>query len=567
MKRKYIIAFIFLILLLTIPNILAFIIAKDVVGWGMHTLYLLSTIAFYLLGLSILKQRTFFRVYSPFLLIGAVEIVYLILNQATTSLMFIYTIVKAELGEFLELVSTYWPIVFIFVPLWTGYFIANRKHIPKNYLFENKLIRYSVAAACCLFFIISASAISLHKHKHHDADTAFIALSKTCPINLVVQSVHLADMWDDMNGEAQSKLQDFSFGIPAKQDSEPEIVLLLIGETSRYQNWGINGYHRNTTPLLAAQPNLISYDSCFTIANLTAVSVKYLLSRATPHDKDITRFERTLPEAFHEAGYQTAWIANQSYTNRYLSRIAYSCDYLYYHKKELPRYYLDTVLLPPLQQFLADTICPKQFIVIHSLGSHFKYSSRYPESFQIYTPDMKSVDWVQLLDSAHLKRENIGATVTNTAAIDALREVLVNSYDNSITFVDFFINGVIESLKQTHKPALLLYVGDHGENLLDDDRNMMLHGTYSGSVYEWHVPLFIWTSDEYAALHPEKVQALKDNKTKHISTMNIYHSLLNMAQVDYPLLEADKCIDSTSLVPDTLRWGLDANLELCILPD
>ena len=568
MKRKYIISFIVLLLFLLLPNILGLIVARDVTGFGMNLMYLLATVAFYLLGLTVFKQRTFFYVYSPLLLFNAVELVYQILNQATTSLLFIYTIVKAEHGEFMELLMTYWPILFIFIPAWILYFYLNHKFLPKDYLIKNKTIRISLLSLIVIFFAVSAIVLSSSNHKDKPVSDAWQGVVKACPINLAVQSVQLASIWDDMNGEAQSRLDDFHFGIQKKTDEEPEILLLLIGETSRYYNWSINGYERPTSPLIEQQKNLVSYDSCFTIANLTAVSVKYMLSRATPHDIELASKEKSLPEAFQEAGYSTAWIADQSFMNSYLNRIAYTCDYLYYHPhEELQRKYLDTVLLAPLQQYIATEENPKKFIVIHSLGSHFKYSSRYPEEYCKYKPDMKTIEWVQLFDSAQLKNENIAATVTNPTVINELREVIVNSYDNAIGFVDYFINEVIETLKQTGKPAALVYVGDHGENLLDDERNMMLHGTFSGSKYEWHVPMFVWTSDEYNNLPPQKVQAIRDNKNKHISTMNIFHSFINMANLDYPLLEENKCIDSYQLQADTVRWGLDANLKLTILED
>ena len=55
----------------------------------------------------------------------------------------------------------------------------------------------------------------------------------------------------------------------------------------------------------------------------------------------------------------------------------------------------------------------------------------------------------------------------------------------------------------------MMYVSDHGENLLDDERMLFLHATYAGSIYEYHVPMFIWYSDSYGELYPEHIEQLK----------------------------------------------------------
>ncbi|MEO7853577.1 MAG: phosphoethanolamine transferase domain-containing protein, partial [Rubrivivax sp.] len=47
----------------------------------------------------------------------------------------------------------------------------------------------------------------------------------------------------------------------------PLVVVLVVGETARAANWGLNGYARQTTPELARVPGLISFaqvDSCGT---------------------------------------------------------------------------------------------------------------------------------------------------------------------------------------------------------------------------------------------------------------------------------------------------------------
>ena len=121
-------------------------------------------------------------------------------------------------------------------------------------------------------------------------------------------------------------------------------------------------------------------------------------------------------------------------------------------------------------------------------------------------------------------------------------------------------------LDAQNKPAVLIYIGDHGENLLDDERHLFLHATYQGSVYEYHVPLFVWTSDEYRNLHPGFEQNLLNNKSKSITSMVLFHSLMEAGNISYPLWEASMSIFNPQLRSDSVLYGLDANLKLKRLP-
>ena len=191
--------------------------------------------------------------------------------------------------------------------------------------------------------------------------------------------------------------------------------MLVIGETARYGNFGINGYARNTTPRLSERTNLISFDSTYAIANLTTVSVPFILSRATPQTTEIFNKEKSVVEAFQEAGYHTAWIANQSFGNKLLMPISSSCDYTHYLPADITNHQnLDIKLLDYLQPLL-DKEKGRQFIVLHSLGCHFKYNCRHPKEFAQFQPDLNSeTDVTTFLDKYNLRKlEDISGKLDN----------------------------------------------------------------------------------------------------------------------------------------------------------
>lgn len=571
MKRNEKIVIVILLIFLLLPTLLGTFIARDMHGFGMRLVYLISAVGFYTLGLCIFRRRTFFYIAALSFIPSGVELVHLVMNRATTSMMFVFTCFKAEKGEFMELVTSYWFVLLIAVAVWGLYFFLVRRFVQNEYIasVRPRLATASLVviwwAVCCLGLHFTTHPVRwLPINSEDERMSAFVGIEKTNPLNLCLATCHILAVHHDIRCQSQ-QVEQFRFGVSQKPDSD-DLVVLVIGETSRYANWQINGYQRPTSPCLAARgEQIISFDSCYTIANLTTVSVPYLLSPATPHNPTDYYRQRSLVEAFAEAGYQTAWIADQSFGNKFLHRISGTCDFCFYQPHEqLERTYLDTVLLAPLAQFINSRQGQRnQMVVLHTLGCHFKYSSRYPDSFSRFTPDMKNLDLRQIIGSINPDNGRLSA---EKGVINEVREIFVNSYDNAISYTDYVLERVIRQLEATSRPALLLYVGDHGENLLDDDRNMLMHGTFSGSVWEYHVPLFVWMSPAYRGQHPDKAAALLANRHRQISTMNIFHSLPDAESLSFPLLQPRKSIFSPSLVPDTVAWGLDANLRLIALP-
>lgn len=574
MKKTEKIVFACLLLFLLLPNLVGLFVAQDLTSIGQRVIYLLTSLSFYGIGLCIWRKRTFFYVASAGLLFSAIELVHLIINQATTSLLFVFTIIKSERQEFCELLGTYWLVALLFCVLWAVYYYLNHTFITPRYLLPSRTWRYALLGVQVAFLIACVVGLKLrpkfrNEFAWQDADTrtaAWVGAEKACPVNFVLVTYHLCDMAYEIRRQNE-RLRYFTFDAQYtdNQNAAP-LIVFLIGETSRYDHWQINGYCRETSPRLMKR-NIVSFDSCFTVANLTTVSVPFMLSRATPDNQSLYLEEKSVVDAFHEAGYQTTWIADQSFNNHFLLRIAESCDNTHYVTARKGEQLLDTMLLEPLRTLLdrGGGSCSdgKQFVVIHSLGCHYKYSERYPDDFQRFIPDMKGMnirvlvpDFDSIAQGVRLsEKENSPALVRN------VKKVLVNSYDNAILYTDYMIDRTISLLEQTGRPALLLYVSDHGENLMDDERHMLLHGTYAGSIYEYHVPLFVWMSDGYKALYPEKAEAVQGNTRKVMTTMNIFHSLLCLGNISMPNLCNDWSIDNPGMRSKDTVFTIDANMN------
>jgi glucan phosphoethanolaminetransferase (alkaline phosphatase superfamily) len=87
---------------------------------------------------------------------------------------------------------------------------------------------------------------------------------------------------------------------------------MVIGESSRYDRWSLNGYARETNPLLKQEANLVALPDVITSVSATRLSVPVIISRkpATQSLKDGFS-EKSFLTAFKEAGFKTFWLSNQ----------------------------------------------------------------------------------------------------------------------------------------------------------------------------------------------------------------------------------------------------------------
>jgi glucan phosphoethanolaminetransferase (alkaline phosphatase superfamily) len=172
----------------------------------------------------------------------------------------------------------------------------------------------------------------------------------------------------------------------------------------------------------------------------------------------------------------------------------------------------DQVLLNPLNVALQDG-APNKLIVLHTLGNHWNYSHRHPQNFDRWQPSLFGVS-----NPAYTNLKN--------------KEALNNSYDNSILYTDWMLEQVISFLKKTPHMTALVYVSDHGQTLYDGSCNLAFHG--HNTDYEFHIPAFVWYSQQYAEQHPDKITQLIRHKDAKLSTENVFHSLLDMVDIRYP---------------------------------
>jgi glucan phosphoethanolaminetransferase (alkaline phosphatase superfamily) len=301
------------------------------------------------------------------------------------------------------------------------------------------------------------------------------------------------------------------------QDTTKETFVLIIGETGKRERWSLNGYHRQTNPLLSQQVNLVNFTDFLSITSLTRTSVPTLLTRKPASISNIFTFnEKSIISAFKEAGFKTYWLSMQMPVGEHdstISTYAYESDFIKFFRysdySHTGAY--DTELLPHFKEILSEPN-NKKFIILHTLGSHFNYMDRYLKKFDIFRPS--------LFDVKNPSLHDYGQKIN-----------LSNSYDNSVLFTDYFIDNIIDTLKKNQQNAFLLYSADHGESIFENHCNQSGHGLNTRKNFE--IPALAWYSDEYKSSNLSHVQSLIANKDKKINTENVFFSLLDAANIDY----------------------------------
>jgi glucan phosphoethanolaminetransferase (alkaline phosphatase superfamily) len=340
---------------------------------------------------------------------------------------------------------------------------------------------------------------------------------KTWPFGLAVRGY---DFWKERQYLSELALKSSRFKFGASQSSAtnlPQVVVMVIGESSRYDRWSLNGYRRETNPLLKKEPNLVALSDVVTAVSATRLSVPVLVSRKPATQSLQAGFsEKSFLTAFKEAGFKTYWLSNQMSFGQFDTPVS-----VFANEADVTQFLnlggftnnssFDEILLKPLKAAIDDP-ARKKLIVLHTLGRHWNYSHRYPKAFDKWQPSLFGIE--------------------NPAYTDvAMKPQLNNSYDNSILYTDWFLEQVIDTLKSSKQMTSMIYVSDHGQVLYDGSCELAFHG--HNTQYEFHVPALVWYSDLYRIMYPSKVNQLLRNRRAKLATENIFHSLLDLADIHY----------------------------------
>lgn len=282
-------------------------------------------------------------------------------------------------------------------------------------------------------------------------------------------------------------------------DNRKAVVVLVIGESARKQNFSLYGYNKNTNPLLSKIDNVFHFDAT-SGATYTTAGVKCILEH-----KNTSDLYEVLPNYLYRNNVEVIWkttnwgeppIHIKNYETR--ENLMPNC------KGEGCNY--DEVLLTGLKEQILASTKNKILIVLHTSTSHGPtYSKKYPPQFETFKPVCNSVE---LGNCSH--------------------EELVNAYDNTIVYTDYILSKIIEDLKGLNGyNSTMLFVSDHGESL--GEKNLYMHGLPLSIApkEQYEIPFIVWVSDASKQLKANKI----------LSQNHVFHSVLNFLSVKSPIYD------------------------------
>ncbi|MEQ8361806.1 MAG: sulfatase-like hydrolase/transferase [Cyclobacteriaceae bacterium] len=465
--------------------------------------------------------RYYFYLLSPLILVSPIAFVTVYLYDILPTKWIMLGVLQTNKDEAVEFLRGFEWLAFATLFFFTGYIFVIKFWMPKRVLISFLTKRLFIAGAGLFTLLIVGWTIHLHGYKNISGHLYKRVLTLSYPFGLIHNTIQAYTELDDFN---DVRFEDFSFQAFQRDTiGSRRISIVILGESSRYSNWGVNGYYRDTSPNMARRTNIITFSDMISPVPLTGLSLPLILTRATPESHDALYTEKSFLTAFKEAGYKVYWISNQPAELSTIRFINEADSYITLAGKGL----FDESLLTSVKEAI-NSNNQNVLIVVHTQGSHYNYAKRFPKEFNVYTPSTMNSN-------------------ENSKSIEN-GDLIMNSYDNTILYTDFVINKTIELVENESWVASVIYLSDHGEIIFDGNLDKLGHGIGTPSRYVYHIPFLFWYSDLFELKYADKIRSAKLNENDPISTINFFHSILDLNQITVNNEENSKSIFSNSYV-------------------
>ncbi len=338
------------------------------------------------------------------------------------------------------------------------------------------LIMSVAIIAVCLLPFGDQYASFFRQHK--------IVRSYTNPITPIYSAIKLGTDYidelrrpDTMTAHAVDAKRTITVG-----NVKPKLMVFVVGETVRADHIGLNGYKRDTMPLLAKQADIYSFKHATSCGTSTAYSVPCMFSYANreDYDMDTAEYNENVLDTLHKQGVNVIWRDNNSSSKGVADRVTFedyrtpdtnpNCDV---ECRDIGMLNGFDALVKSDKGVKSDTTPKDTLILLHQMGNHGPaYYKRYPKAFEEYKPVCMTNELSKCDDQS-----------------------VINGYDNAIRYTDYFLDNIIETLKpyQQDYDVVMVYISDHGESL--GENNIYLHGLPYGIApnAQKQVPVIIWS--------------------------------------------------------------------------
>ncbi|WP_298439026.1 phosphoethanolamine--lipid A transferase [uncultured Ferrimonas sp.] len=308
----------------------------------------------------------------------------------------------------------------------------------------------------------------------------------------------------------------------APSNGKPNLTILVVGETARAANMQYNGYPRATNPFTQSL-GMLAFQDVSSCGTATAHSLPCMFSNLdrNQYDKRQANSQDNALDVISHTGRKVVWIDNDGGDKN----VAKNISLVKPDPQQYPQYCnggscYDAVMLPELEQQLAQNNGEDLLLAMHVIGSHGPtYHQRFPPEFERFSPSCNRSDIENCSD-----------------------EEIVNVYDNTIAYTDYILAQLIQRLQQLNQQynVALMYISDHGESL--GENGLYLHGTpYAlAPSTQTQVPWLLWMDPAFSRSYGIDRQCLAQQRNQPLSHDNLFHTLISLAGVQSSVVDSSK---------------------------
>lgn len=309
-----------------------------------------------------------------------------------------------------------------------------------------------------------------------------------------------------------------------KTADEKGVYVVVIGESQNKEHMSAYGYGRKTTPWLESMgdnKNFILFEKAFSCHTHTVPTLTYALTAKNQYNRIELQSAASIIEIAEAAGYETAWLSNQVQYSAWdtpITVIASEADQQSWINRNVGESTatneFDLALLDSLKNL---DIKEKMLIVIHLMGNHGSYGSRYPKDFRKFT-GRNSVD----------------------------------EYDNSMLYNDYVMKNIYQYAEKIPNFKGLIYFADHSEAVKAGKG----HDAVRFVPEMTYIPFYMVLSDDYIAEHDGVLQNLQLHRRKPFTNDLIFNTILGIMDIKAEdVYEQDNDITASKYDADWNRFA------------
>lgn len=313
--------------------------------------------------------------------------------------------------------------------------------------------------------------------------------------------------------EAALRMQELRVEPLGRPSDKPHTIMMVIGESASRDF--MSAYHpdmkEDTTPWLRASAadsrHFLLFRNAYSCTMQTVPTLEKALTERSQYNLKPFYESCSIVDIAHKLGYTVHWYSNQGHlgaADTPITLVANTAETAKWTRQEVNRVQYDETLI----SFL-DEVDPTQnnLVVLHLMGSHFNFMSRYPAAF---------TRWGQ---------PGVQENVTN--------------YKNSLAYTDHVLQQFYEYACSKLNLEAMVYFSDHAT---EPGRRRKPN---FDSFQMVRIPFFAFVSEDYIDHHPERYAMMARNQDKYFTNDLIYDFMCGLMDVQSNHFSEAECLASS----------------------